>query len=268
MPVTCDLDGFQLEGAGSQAFMVMSALNFARTLGCAYVHTPFTEIDHADRPMPEWISAWESHFNFGAGECHATDCRGEAINFGPSYFLALLDLFLTPCPSKDPDNVPVPLFSTAVAEEFRRKYHANKPLRPHRKFTVCVHIRRFNRRDSHHDYDMPGARMARTLHQVEALLATKRVDHTIRVFSQGDISEFPEFVRPGVELFLDIDAVLTMQEMIAADILLTSKGSFSYVAAVLCRGIIICDPSLAPQDGWIPCDDDGDFDSSVLDKRL
>jgi hypothetical protein len=266
--VTSDLEGFNREGAGSQAFMMMSAINFARALGCDYVHTTFIEIDHADRPSPEWIAAWEAHFNFGAGERRAADCRGDVVNFGPSHFFALLKLFLTPGPSNDPENVPVPIFGAAVLQELRRKYRANKPPRRDRKFAVCLHIRRFNRHDSHNDYFMPGERMARTLRRVEALLDAHRIERTIRIFSQGDISEFPEFVRPGVELVLDADPVRSMQEMIAADLLVTSKGSFSYVAAVLCDGIVLCEPSLSPQDGWIACTDDGAFDSAALGKRL
>src|SRR5580698_1223580 len=51
------------EGPGSQILSVMNALNFARCAGLAYVHTPFNEIQHADRPTQDWAAAWESLFN-------------------------------------------------------------------------------------------------------------------------------------------------------------------------------------------------------------
>ncbi|MDI1287271.1 MAG: hypothetical protein PSV46_22995 [Reyranella sp.] len=267
--VTCCLDEFEREGAGSQAFMVMSALNFARALGCTYVHTPFVAIDHADRPLPEWIAAWEALFNFGVGERLAAGCGGDVVNFGPSTFVSLLAPFLPPGTSNDPENDPIPLLDATVHRELQRKYRSNKqPLSRGRKFAVCVHVRRFNRHDNHNDYFMPGARMARTLGAIEALLQAHRLEHTIRIFSQGPVSEFPEFVRPGVELVLDADPVSSLQEMIAADILVTSQGSFSYMAAVLCEGIVVCEPSMPPQDGWIACADDGAFDIAVLGRRL
>ncbi len=276
--VTCRTDEFEREGAGSQAFMIMSALNFARALGCTYVHTPFVDIDHADRPLPQWLAAWEALFNLGAGERRAADCGDGVVNFGPSSFVSLLAPFLPPGASGDPEIDPVPLLDATVRQELQRKYRSNKyrsnkdrsnkPPREDGKLAVCVHIRRFNRHDNHNDYFMPGARMARTLGAIEALLQAHRLEHTIRIFSQGPVSEFPEFVRPGVELVLDADPVRSLQEMIAADILVTSKGSFSYMAAVLCEGIVVCEPSMPPQDGWIPCADDGAFDSAALARRL
>ena len=56
------------EGAGSQALMIMNAINFARSSGLTYVHTPFAATNHAEQPMQEWVSAWETLFNLGAGE--------------------------------------------------------------------------------------------------------------------------------------------------------------------------------------------------------
>jgi hypothetical protein len=46
----------------------MWAINFARACGLTYIHTPFNRILHADRPMREWVDAWEAHFNLGMGE--------------------------------------------------------------------------------------------------------------------------------------------------------------------------------------------------------
>src|SRR5262249_45841671 len=56
------------EGAGSQARLTMCAMNFAHVLDFTYVHTPFDEIGHANRPMETWANAWEDKFNLGAGE--------------------------------------------------------------------------------------------------------------------------------------------------------------------------------------------------------
>ena len=82
------------DGAGAQAHTIMSAMCFAQARGHTYVHTPFTQIDHAERPMDGWVAAWEQLFNLGEGEipCNATAPR--AINystFHPRLYHAVMD---------------------------------------------------------------------------------------------------------------------------------------------------------------------------------
>ena len=154
--ITCT--GLRSEGPGSQALMVMNAINFPRSFGLTYVHTPFSHIQHADRPIEEWVTAWEGLFNLGAG---------------------------------------VPL--------------------------------------------------------------------------------------PNVESFLDIDAFCAMRELIEADVLIMSKSSFCYYAALISKGIKIFEPenligndllpswkwrSVSPTDNWIPCAADGSFDHPAFERQL
>ena len=92
------------EGAGSNALMAMYAISFARTHGLAYVHTPFSEIYHADRPIAEWSAAWDKLFNLGAG---AAASRSTPVNFA----LTCMDLW-----SLFGDAVPQPFSAEMVAE--------------------------------------------------------------------------------------------------------------------------------------------------------
>jgi hypothetical protein len=59
----------------------MWTINFARACGLTYVHTPFDRIGHADRPMREWIDAWEAHFNLGMGEVATHGDNRGIVNF-------------------------------------------------------------------------------------------------------------------------------------------------------------------------------------------
>ena len=77
--ITCV--GLGREGAGSQALMIMNAINLACSSGLTYVHTPFTLIAHADRPMEEWAVAWETLFNLGAGEVVCEAERREVVSY-------------------------------------------------------------------------------------------------------------------------------------------------------------------------------------------
>lgn len=91
-----------------------------------------------------------------------------------------------------------------------------------------------------------------------------------------------DFARIGAELFLDADALWTMQELIEADILIMAKGCFSYYAALISDGITIFEPrvfagddlpswkwrSVPATDRWIPCLTGGSFDREAFERQL
>jgi hypothetical protein len=81
--ITCT--GLRGEGAASQALMIMNAINFARSFGLIYVHTPFTLIQHAERPMEEWVTAWETFFNLGAGEATCDNEGHKVVDFSHNF---------------------------------------------------------------------------------------------------------------------------------------------------------------------------------------
>jgi hypothetical protein len=118
---------------------------------------------------------------------------------------------------------------------------------------------------------------------VKSVLDSHKVEHRICIYSQGDVADFAEFSRLGAELFLDVDAVWTMQELIEADILIVAKGCYSYYAALISDGIRILEPSplsgndylpawkwrsLPVTDSWIPCEADGSFDNAAFERQL
>ncbi len=273
--ITCT--GLRSEGAGSQALMVMNAINFARSVDFAYVHTPFSLIEHAERPMEEWAAAWETIFNLGAGEAVCDNDRHEAVNF--SYNFTELDLcFGWRCRG---DGL-ADRFK-AMIPEFRRKYYLNKSVRTTDEVTVAVHIRRGDVSADDPDYFTSNETILRTVTAVKSILDTQKVNYRIRVFSQGDSADFEDFSQGGFELFLDADAMWTMQELIEADILIIAKGCFSYYAALISDGIKIFKPealsgddflpswkwrSLSPMESWVPCRADGSFDSAAFERQL
>ena len=243
------------EGAGSQALMTMRAIDFARTVGLTYVHTPFSRIHHADRPMAAWAEAWEQHFNLGDGEIRADRDDGDTVNYAFT-FPTLQALF-----GIDGSE---PAFDDATLREFRRRYHANKSPRQNTMLTLCVHARRRNRHDFHAEDSTDLPRLGRTLARVRAVLDAQGVDYSLRLFSQGQPEEFRALGLPPTALFLDTDPLWSMREMFEADILVTTLGSFSYVAGLLCVGTVLGDASGPPARGWLAYDANGDFDSTAL----
>lgn len=269
--ITCDMAEFaHREGAGSQAALMMAALNFARVLRLAWRHTPFVAVDHGGAEVVRLTEAWEAFFNLGDGELPAAQATGEVLNFGPATFFRTLELFVDPNGKILPDHSIIPLFDAAVRQEFRRKYRANKPppARDARRLVVAVHVRRHIEGDADHPYAMDMVRMARTLEAVEAVLRAAGRAWEVRLHSQGAPEEFTAFARPGVTLFLDTDPMKSLADLIDADVAILSRGSFSYAAGVLSEGIVIADPYYPPQDSWLVCDQSGDFDAAALAERL
>lgn len=244
------------EGAGSQSLMIMRAIEFARAQGLTYLHTPFTEIHHADRPMHKWAAAWETHFNLGADEATVRDTDAhDAVNFAFT-FPMLRALF-----GVEDEDLP---FDETLVRDFRRKYYLNKTPRTDTLPSVCIHVRRRNRHDFHSKDATNMACLARVVAQVRAVLGELGVDHTLRVFSQGDPTDFSGLDIPESQLFLDADPFWSMREMIEADLLVTTRGTFGHVTGLLCDGIVLADGLFPTQRGWLTYDAGGGFDTTAL----
>ncbi len=251
--------------------MLMRAINFARSSGLTYVHTPFTRIEHADRPMEEWAAAWETFFNLGSGEVACDRPRHDVINFSSNFNN------LERCLGwRHRGNELAEHFKTIVPE-FRRKYYLNKSPRTTDEVTVAVHIRRGDALPDNPEYFTSNETVLRTVTAVKTVLDLHQVKYSIRIYSQGNRADFAELSLPGLEFFLDADAIWTMGELIEADILVMAKGCFSYCAALLSDGIKIGDPdqwsvsagsSWIPTEGWICCRTDGSFDSAELERQV
>jgi hypothetical protein len=258
--ITCP--GLRGEGAASQALMVMRAINFARSSGLTYVHTPFSSIAHADRPMQEWVAAWESTFNFGAGELVCDYKRHQVVNY--CYNFRDLELCfgwrhrmsdLTDC-------------FKALLPEFRHKYHLNKPPWARDKVTIAVHIRRGDAA-AHDHYLFTSAHMVlKTLTQVKSILDAHRIEHRIHVYSEGIHADFSAFSCLDTTLFPDLDAIRTLEALIESDILIMAKGLFSYYAALISGGIRIFEPYGPPMDDWLVRGEDGSFDNAAFELQL
>lgn len=65
-------------------------------------------------------------------------------------------------------------------------------------------------------------------------------------FSQGKVSDYPEFLQfENIHWCFDMSAQDSFLHMVMADIIITSKSSFSYKPALINKGIKIC-----PKDFW------------------
>jgi hypothetical protein len=102
---------------------------------------------------------------------------------------------------------------------------------------------------------------------VENINSPKKV--VIYFFSQGVASDFESFGNfKNINFCLDMNAQDSFLHMVNADILITSKSSFSYKPALLCNGIKVCPKNFwhgyPNSDDWILVDDHGTFNIDEL----
>ena len=266
--ITCNMNEAE-QGAGAQGFQVMSTINFARASGLPYLHSPFKHIAHADRPMQEWIAAWESVFNLGAGELPFDGRARGVLIYG---YRVMQDSEL--CFGWQDRKEELQECFRSLIPEFRRKYYLNKSPRTTDEVTVAVHVRRGDVTTDYASYKYTSTeRVLRIAGAVKAILDAHAVPASIRIYSEGDEKEFAELSPLGTEFFLNADPIWTFQELVEADIFVTARSYFSLCAGFLSDGIkIIEEPWTwtfvpAPED-WIRCKQEGLFNSAAFERQL
>jgi hypothetical protein len=136
--------------------------------------------------------------------------------------------------------------------------------------------------DADSDYFTSNEAILQALTGVMSILSSLTVKCRVRVYPQGESDNFSDFSRIGTELFLDADALWTMQELVEADILIMAKGCFSDYAALISDGIKLFEPrmyavddlpswkwmSIPATDPWIPYLTDGSFNREAFERQL
>lgn len=143
-----------------------------------------------------------------------------------------------------------------VITDIQRKFYSN-PMRNKEKllydsdnYNIAIHVRRG---DIMADPDNPNLTMRylsndyfeKVLSQVVEMVETDKPVH-IWFFSQGKPEDYPEFAHfRNLHWCMEMRAQESFLHMVYADLLITSKSSFSYKPALLNCGIKVC-----PENFW------------------
>ena len=106
------------------------------------------------------------------------------------------------------------------------------------------------------------------LNYVLGVIAASPKKRSVHVYSQGDKSDFQEFLDMGAELHLNTDVFNVFHHLRSADVLIMSKSSLSYCAALLSEGLVIYEPFWhCPMSDWVVVKQGSSMDNSFL-KRM
>lgn len=270
-------------GIGHQMANWIAGLWYARQFGLKFAHIPFS--------TPQW----DDFLGFGIGEKTVKDLKKQG------YKIRRLPLF------NEIDKNEIELNKKiiqsyggkkvvfiaeqdqfyreqfGVINELKKKFY-NAPSRKNdsliyskENFNIAIHVRRG---DIMLDPTNPNLVMRylsndyfeNVLKQIVDNLSIYKPIH-IYFFSQGKQEDYPEFAKfSNIHWCLDMNAQESFLHLVYADLLITSKSSFSYKPALLNNGIKVCPKNFwhgyPNSKDWILCDNEGRFDINKLTELL
>lgn len=162
-----------------------------------------------------------------------------------------------------------------VIDDLKRKFYSaparkNERLKYSKEnFNIAIHVRRG---DIMADPTNPNLAMRYLSNDYFEKVLEQVLDHLhepkpvhIWFFSQGKPEDYPEFAKfPNLHWCMDMGAQESFLHMVCADLLITSKSSFSYKPALLCRGIKVCPRNFwhgyPSTPDWVMVENDGTVD--------
>jgi hypothetical protein len=273
-------------GIGHQLANWNSGLYYARYFHLSYVHAPFSD------------KKWESFLGLGEGELTEHELRkngGLKIISLPAFDSMdqdQIDLIGDIISSYNSDSKI--LFKLEHDQGYKRqcdtseilsdKFFASssrkedKIIYDKNYFNIAVHIRRGDivvlkeeGLSTGKKRWMDNSYYVKLLKQVLIPLKDKKVK--IYLFSQGvedDFAEFSEF--DDVAFCLEMNATNSFLHLTVADLLISSKSSFSYKPALISKGIVIYPQSFwhsyPEAENYVAADDEGNFNHAQLKEQI
>ena len=234
-------------------------------MGLRYVHTPIQCIEHAAGKGD--AARWEALFRLGMGEPSIDDISNPRLPLHT--FLAAPHRWQQPVVIQAPHLHPFtdahPDAYAKISGGLRRKYAGKPPVPSPSILSVAVHMRRGDVTPQTHPLRYtPNSKIRAAIDGV--VQATRRSGYGchVSIYSEGLEEDFCDISRPS-ELHLNGDPLVALQDMIASDILVMSKSSFSYVAALINQRSVIYEPFWhRPMSHWHIMQRGGQFDEERL----
>jgi hypothetical protein len=301
------------DGAGSQLQRIYGIFAVARLLGAAYLHTPLLRVDYQGvlalerhELDPHFHRAFNAVCRLPSDTLPAGDLEERTISY---LSLERLDALLGPPNDRSPmrplllhigmpfgisDRFPDSLVVCQDVSPFQWPEQSGRPLR------VAVHVRRGELFVVESQRMLPNSYYVAAARQVARALEARGIAYGIELHTEIPTAEFA--VKPGYPGLMSraVNSVISpamshltdfevlphlvrcindptldcLRKLATADVLLMSRSSFSYLAAILNRrGIVLCNPFWhGTLSSWLQVNDQGAFDSTrfveALDKFL
>ena len=261
------------DGIGAQIQAQLSTILYADHVGIKYAHTPLQKVAHNLHQDRFWEAKWEDFFRLGAGEIAAASLPGSLLCESCESTEHLRKrsnslIFVPHCH----DFVRFTSASFAqVQPRIRNRYEAGSRRRMRSdsqpgKVHVAVHVRRGDVSNTNEpERFTTNDDIAKTTQQLVCAIRALGKTPSIHLYSEGSAAQFGQLRDLNVQLHLNDCTFTTMKNLIDADVLLMAKSSFSYVAGLYSRGVVLYPPHWNPplQD-WLRLRSDASVDHRDL----
>ena len=256
------------DGAGFHIFLTMAAMSFSDLIGAKYVHVPFSEIKHADRPMDSYAQGWNEAFH------PETEPGDPEVN--PDAAVAFIELYN--------HETFITIFNRLLYDElaarragFRRAFQASAERQDWGPQTIriAVHFRQGDVGPDRNDFMwIDPATVSTSIEQVRLILESLGLKPKLVLVSNG---RSPHLEALGCDFDLELVGADTLQSFAAlasADVIIMAKSYFSYCAAYFSNAVCIFRPwdsipapevpAPKPLSEWICSAPDGSFDRAAF----
>ena len=235
------------DGFGAQFQTMICCILMAENSGNNYIHAPIKSMEHNYDNDPEFISKVENFMNLK----NNYDCINSETNLSEIKTLDIWSII-----HNFEANINNYLNSESL-KNIKRCFWENKNRNffNNDKINVAVHIRRPNSNDNRIDgTDTPLNFYFDIIDKIKQKYAETDKNLLFHIYSQNDINEYDNFDKSNLCFHLNENLFDTFTGLVAADILITSRSSFSYVAAILSDGEVYYQSfQHIPGEKWIVC---------------
>ena len=215
------VNSLRTDGFGAQYQTIIFTLLFSELEKLNFAYRPFTKMEHNYDLDSYFLEKKEELINvINHYPNYNTIPQSQIINFDLSLMYKKVESNLDYC------------LNTKTFLDLQKYFFENKTLKSSDKGkTVSLHIRRPNIFDIG-DY---GYTKDEYFYNAINEIRKKYSDISkIKIYSQGSEKDFEGY--KDVELHLNESIEKTFTDLVLSDILIMSKGSFSYCAGLLCKG--------------------------------
>ncbi|HEX6119630.1 MAG TPA: hypothetical protein VFZ03_09275 [Dongiaceae bacterium] len=245
----------KVDGAGAQAMSKISAMAMAKFVGGRYFHAPFSSMSHAEGDREDWARRWEAFLNLGASERPLPE-DAELVRLAEAVADPALYAGRPVVVVERVFGLPWAVnwrLRDGLRDELRSKYWTSPKtaIPSHRApagFTAAIHVRRGDvNPNSHAERYVRNEVVLRHIVRLREAMAPFGRPLTINLYSEGAVEDFRDLADAGCNLHISADTFETFHNMVTADILLSATSTFSYLAGLLSRGIVLDARGRAPE---------------------
>lgn len=211
------------DGFGGQYQTIIFSIIYSEIVNKEFVYSPFKKMEHNYNNDLDFLDKKEKLINILENYKTINEVNNYDITSPEIY--KIIEANIDKCVEMD------------SFKKAKNLFFENKPRKiKEDKLNVSVHIRRANPHDNGQTYGYTGDEYF--LNCLDKIRKEYKQDKIFHIYSQGNINSFEKYKSDDTIFHLNEKLEDTFYDLTTSDVLVMSKGSFSYMAGLLCDGDI------------------------------